>query len=182
MSQRKLITIAGGCYNEVENIEELYTRCCEMMKEFPQYDFEFLFSDNCSTDGTRDLIRKLAAKDKRVKAIFNAANYGHIRSPFYGMTQAKGDAVVSMCTDLQDPPEMIAQMIREWEKGAKVVIAVRKTTECGIVMESIRRFYYALLQKSAQEQNIISGFTGFGLYDRSFMDALKLFNEPYPYF
>ena len=182
MSQRKRIVIAGGCYNEVENIEELYNRCCEMMKEFPQYDFEFLFSDNCSTDGTRDLIRKLAAKDKRVKAIFNAANYGHIRSPFYGMMQAKGDAVVSMCTDLQDPPEMIAQMIREWEKGAKVVIAVRKTTECGIVMESIRRFYYALLQKSAQEQNIISGFTGFGLYDRSFMDALKLFNEPYPYF
>ena len=182
MSQRKLITIAGGCYNEVENIEELYTRCCEMMKEFPQYDFEFLFSDNYSTDGTRDLIRNLAKKDKRVKAIFNAANYGHIRSPFYGMLQAKGDAVVSMCTDLQDPPEKIAEMIREWEKGAKVFIAVRSDTECGIVMESLRRLYYAVLRKASQEQSVVSGFTGFGLYDRSFMEALKLFKEPYPYF
>lgn len=179
---KKKIIITGGCYNEVENIEELYQRCCEVFKSFPQYDFEFLFSDNYSTDGTREIIRQLAEKDKRVKAIFNAANYGHIRSPFYGMMQAQGDAVISMCTDLQDPPEKIAEMIREWEKGAKVVIAVRETTECSIVMESVRRLYYSLLQKSAQEQRIISGFTGFGLYDRSFMEALKLFKEPYPYF
>ena len=182
MSERKLITITGGCYNEVDNIEELYTRCCEMMKEFPQYDFEFLFSDNYSTDGTRDVIRRLAEKDKRVKAIFNAANYGHIRSPFHGFMQARGDAVISMCTDLQDPPEKIADMIREWEKGAKVVICVREKTECSFLMERCRRLYYALLQKSSHEQTVISGFTGFGLYDRSFMEALKLFKEPYPYF
>ena len=182
MSERKLITISGGCFNEAENIGELYQRCCKVMESFPQYDFEFLFTDNCSTDGTREVIRKLAAADKRVKAIFNAANYGHIRSPFYGFTQAQGDAVVNLCTDLQDPPEMIADMIREWEKGAKVVIAVRNKTECGFLMESIRRFYYYVLKKAAPNETIVSGFTGFGLYDRSFMEALKLFHEPYPYF
>ena len=171
MDRKKKIVIAGGCYNEAENIGELYSRCCKVMEALPQYDFEFLFSDNCSTDGTREIIRELAAKDKRVKAIFNAANYGHIRSPFHGLMQAEGDAVISMCTDLQDPPEMIPDMIREWEKGAKVVVAVRDKTDCGFLMESVRRFYYYLLKKAAPHENIISGFTGFGLYDRSFMDS-----------
>ena len=182
MDRKKKIVIAGGCYNEAENIGELYSRCCKVTESLPQYDFEFLFTDNCSTDGTRQIIRDLAAKDRRVKAIFNAANYGHIRSPFYGLTQAEGDAVINMCTDLQDPPEMIPDMIREWEKGAKVVVAVREKTDCGFLMESVRRFYYYLLKKAAPHENIISGFTGFGLYDRSFMEALKLFHEPYPYF
>ena len=180
---KKKIVITGGCYNEVENIQELYERCCKVFEEFPQYDFEFLFSDNYSTDGTRDLIRQLALKDKRVKAIFNAANYGHIRSPFYGMLQANGDAIVNLCTDLQDPPEMIAEMIREWEKGAKVVIAVRnKTKGCNIIMNSFRKLYYSALQKAAPHEKIISGFTGYGLYDNDFMNAVKLFKEPYPYF
>ena len=182
MNKRKLITIAGGCFNEVENMQELYERCCKVIDDFPQYDFQFLFSDNCSTDGTRDMIRQLAAKDKRVKAIFNSANFGHIRSPFHGLMQADSDAVVSMCTDLQDPPELIGDMIREWEKGAKVVIAVRKKTECSFVMECLRRFYYFLLKKSSSADAVVSGFTGFGLYDRQFMDAVKQFNEPYPYF
>ena len=101
MDRKKKIVIAGGCYNEAENIGELYNRCCKVMESLPQYDFEILFGDNCSTDGTKEIIRDLAAKDKRVKAIFNAANYGHIRSPFYCMTQAAGDAVVSISTDLQ---------------------------------------------------------------------------------
>lgn len=180
---KKKIVITGGCYNEVENIQELYERCCKVFEGFPQYDFEFLFSDNYSTDGTRDLIRQLALKDKRVKAIFNAANYGHIRSPFYGMLQANGDAIVNLCTDLQDPPEMIAEMIREWEKGAKVVIAVRnKTKGCNIIMNSFRKLYYCALQKAAPHEKIISGFTGYGLYDNDFMNAVKLFKEPYPYF
>ena len=181
MSERKRIVIAGGCYNEVENIPELYARCCEVMKDFPQYDFEFLCSDNCSTDGTREVIRELAAKDKRVKAIFNSANFGHIRSPYNGFINAYGDAVINICTDLQDPPELIADMIREWENGSKVVIAVRNKTQCNPLMESVRNFYYYLLKKSSPHEDIIRGFTGFGLYDKVFMDSIRKFNEPYPY-
>lgn len=181
MNEKKRIVISGGCYNEVDNIPELYERCCKVMENFPQYDFEFLFSDNCSTDGTRDVIRALAAKDKRVKAIFNAANFGHIRSPYNGFITADGDAVINMCTDLQDPPELIADLIREWENGAKVVIAVRDKTECSQGMEAIRKLYYYMLKKASPNEDIISGFTGYGLYDRDFMNAIRKFNEPYPY-
>lgn len=181
-TERKRITISGSCYNEENNIEELYTRCCEVMKKFPQYDFDFLFADNCSTDGTRNVIRRLAAADRRVKAIFNANNYGHIRSPYNAFLNCTGDAVVNMCTDLQDPPELIADFIHRWEAGNKVVIGVRSDTHCSKIMESLRQFYYWLLNKTAPNEHIIPGFTGFGLYDRCFMDALRKFHEPYPYF
>ena len=182
MIERKLISITGGCYNEVGNLEELYHRCIKVVEQFPQYDFEFIFSDNCSSDGTRELIRKLAAEDCRVKAIFNSNNFGHIRSPHYGMLQAKGDAVINLCTDLQDPPELIADMLLEWEKGSKVVIAVRKKSQNNVVMEAVRQGYYSLLEKVSGEKQVIRGFTGFGLYDRQFMDALKKYHDPYPYF
>ena len=182
MTDRKLISITGGCFNEVENLREFYERCCKVMAEFPQYDFEIIFSDNCSTDGTRELIRKMAEEDKKVKAIFNAANYGHIRSPHYGMLQAGGDVVINLCTDLQDPPEVIADMLRKWEEGYKVVIAVREKTKSSFLLEFLRKGYYSLLKKFSNEGAVISGFTGFGLYDRCFMDALKKFHDPYPYF
>ncbi len=182
MSERKLISITGGCYNEVGNLQELYTRCCKVMEQFPQYDFEFIFSDNYSTDGTRELIRRMAEKDRRVKAIFNSNNFGHIRSPFYGMLQAQGDVVINLCTDLQDPPELIADMLRKWEEGYKVVIAVRSKSKSGFFMEKLRMIYYRLLKKVSGEDAVISGFTGYGLYDRKFMDAVKLYREPYPYF
>lgn len=182
MTEKKLITIVGGCYNEAGNIEELYERCKKVFDKFPQYEYNFIFADNDSTDGTREIIRALAAKDKRVKAIFNAGNYGHIRSPFNAMLAADGDAMITMCTDLQDPPELIENFINEWEKGYKVVIGVRDSTKCSFILELIRRFYYYLLAKFAPEEKIISGFTGYGLYDRQFMDALKKFHEPYPYF
>lgn len=182
MSERKTIVIVGPCYNEAGNIEELYSRCTKVMEKFPQYDYRFLFADNNSTDGTRDIIRNLAEKDSKVTAIFNANNYGHIRSPFNALLAAEGDAVVTMCTDLQDPPELLAEFIQEWENGYKVVLGVRSDTNCSIVMEMIRKFYYFLLSKFAPNENLIHCFTGFGLYDKCFMDALRKFKEPYPYF
>jgi len=179
---KKLISIVTGCYNEVENLPELYDRIKQVMEKFPDYDWELLVADNHSTDGTRDLLRRMAKADQRVKAVLNARNFGHIRSPMNLFRQACGDAVVTLCSDLQDPPELIADMIREWEKGTKVVIAVRDRTECGFLMEGVRRFYYALLKKASPEADIVSGFTGYGLYDRQFVDAFRLFRDPYPYF
>lgn len=179
---RKLISIVTGCYNEVENLPELYDRIRKVMEQFPDYDWELLFADNHSTDGTRELLRSMAAADQRVKAVLNSRNFGHIRSPMNLMRQAEGDAVVSMCSDLQDPPELISDMIREWEKGARVVIAVRDSTECGKFMELLRRMYYKLLRKATPDEDVISGFTGYGLYSREFMDEFRRCHDPYPYF
>ncbi|MBE6356199.1 MAG: glycosyltransferase family 2 protein [Lentisphaerae bacterium] len=179
---RKSISIVSGCFNEKDNIRELYERIKSVMTNFPEYDWNLTLGDNCSTDGTREIIRELAAKDKRVRAIFNSNNFGHIRSPMNVFIQADADAVITLCSDLQDPPELIADMIRQWEQGNKVVIAVRQKTECGFLMEFFRRCYYSLLKKMAPEEKLISGFTGFGLYDRCFMDALKKYKDPYPYF
>lgn len=178
----KKISITGGCYNEAGNIEELYTRCLAVLKKFPQYDYEFVLADNCSTDNTRDVLRTLAARDPKFKVILNANNFGHIRSPFNALLNASGDAAVSMCTDLQEPPEVLEQFIREWENGAKVVCGVRSGTKAGFVLECFRRLYYKFLAAVAPDEHIIPRFTGFGLYDRAFLDALRKFHDPYPYF
>ena len=179
---KKLISIVTGCCNEVENLPELYERILAVMAKFPAYDWELLVADNHSTDGTRELLRRMAAADKRVKVVLNARNFGHIRSPMNLFRQAYGNAVVTMCSDLQDPPELISEMIRKWEQGTKVVIAVRDRTECNFLMEGVRRLYYALLRKASPEAEVVSGFTGYGLYDRQFVDAFRLFRDPYPYF
>lgn len=178
----KKISITGGCYNEAGNIEELYTRCLAVLKKFPQYDYEFVLADNCSTDNTRDVLRTLAARDPKFKVILNTNNFGHIRSPFNALLNASGDAAVSMCTDLQEPPEVLEQFIREWENGAKVVCGVRSGTKAGFVLECFRRLYYKFLATVAPDEHIIPRFTGFGLYDRAFLDALRKFHDPYPYF
>lgn len=176
----KCISISGGCYNEAGNISELYRRCLAVLREFPEYDYEFVIADNCSTDGTRDELRSLAAEDKNFRVIMNSRNFGHIRSPFNAILQARGDAVVVMCTDLQDPPEVIRQFIQQWQAGYKVAIGVREGTRANRLIELGRRGYYALLALSADGE-VIPRFTGFGLYDRCFLDAMRRYQEPYPY-
>ncbi len=178
----KTISIVSGCYNEEENLEELYQRCLAVLKKFPGYDYEFILEDNCSTDGTRSVLRKLAAADPKFKVILNAANYGHIRSPFNALLNASGDAAVWMCSDLQEPPEVIEEFIRKWEEGYRVVVGVRSGTRASLLMECFRKCYYASLSFFAPGETVIPKFTGFGLYDRVFLDALKRFHEPYPYF
>ncbi len=176
------ISITGGCYNEAGNIQELYDRCLAVLKKFPEYDYEFVLEDNCSTDGTRDILRAIAAKDPKFKVILNANNFGHIRSPFNAILNTSGDAVVWMCTDLQEPPEVIEEFIRQWQVGYKVVCGVRSDTRAGWFMECLRGVYYKMLQKFSAGETIIQKFTGFGLYDRCFIEALKRFHDPYPYF
>lgn len=178
----KKITIASGCFNEAGNIGELYRRCLEVLKNFPEYDYEFVISDNLSTDGTREILREIAAKDPKFKVILNANNFGHIRSPFNALLNASGDAVVWMCSDLQEPPEVISEFIRKWQEGAKVVAGVRSGTRASWFMELLRKGYYSLLAKTSSESAVIPKFTGFGLYDKVVIDALKKFNDPYPYF
>ena len=123
---KKLISVVTPCYNEEENIEELHTQIIDIMSGFPQYDFEHIYIDNASTDRTIPILRQLAAKDKRVKVILNTRNFGHIRSPFHGLLQARGDAVVYMVSDLQDPPALIKDFIENWEAGNKIVIGIKK--------------------------------------------------------
>jgi glycosyltransferase involved in cell wall biosynthesis len=176
----KKISIVTGCYNERGNITELYERITATMGQLPQYDYEIMCIDNCSTDGTRDEIRAICAKDKRFKAIFNVRNFGPVRSGAHLLYQAAGDAVIALASDLEDPPEMIPQFIERWEQGFKLVWAARQKSDERGVMPLFRRAYYALLRRIAQVKQL-SWATGFGLYDRIVMDALREMRDPYPY-
>jgi glycosyltransferase involved in cell wall biosynthesis len=177
----KTISIISGCYNEEGNLQEFHDRIVAVLKKFPQYAYEIIIADNCSTDNSRAIIRQIAAQDKQFKAIFNANNFGHIRSPYNALLQASGDAVVILCSDLQDPPEMIETFIQKWEEGYRVVCAVKPKSKENPLMFLFRRIYYRLLA-SCSEIHQIQNFTGFGLYDRKVIDALKKYHEPYPYF
>jgi len=181
-SEMKKISVVAGCYNEEGNLQEFYDRIVAVFSGLPGYSYEIIVADNCSTDGSREILRRIAAGDKAFKVIFNANNFGQVRSPFNALLQASGDAVVAMCSDLQTPPEMIPDFIREWENGHEVVIAVKKTSRELLATKLVRKVYYRLLSQMSESGGIIHDFTGFGLYDRRFMDALKQYHDPYPYF
>jgi len=176
----KLISIVTPCYNEGENIEELYRRIVEVMSKLP-YEYEHICIDNCSTDDTVKKLKAIAAKDKRVKLIINARNFGHIRSPYYALIQSRGDASVLMASDLQDPPEMIVDFIRKWEEGFKTVLAVKQESEESALMFFIRKIYYRLISRIS-EVPLVRNATGAGLFDRVIIDILRKIDDPYPYF
>jgi len=178
----KLISIVTPCYNEEKNVEELYLRVKKVMEEnFSNYRYEHIFIDNSSTDDTVSILKQIAQKDKNLKLIVNSRNFGHIRSPVYGMKEAKGDAVISLVSDLQDPPEMIIDFIKKWENGYDIVIGIKATSEEKKLMFKIREAYYNLLSKLS-EVEVFKNFTGFGLYDKKVMDSIKRINDPYPFF
>ena len=181
-ADRKTISITAGCYNEADNLQTFYDRWKKILDGCPAYDYEFVIADNCSTDGSREILRRLAAGDARFKVILNAGNFGHIRSPYNAVLSSSGDLVVPTCSDLQDPPEVFPELLKKYEEGYKIVCAVRKKTRANAFVELFRRLYYWMLAKVSPGEKILSGFTGFGIYDRVCIDALKKFNEPYPYF
>lgn len=178
---RKLISVISPCYNEEENIEELFKRVVFVMDALHDYDFEYLFIDNASTDGTLEKLRGMAERDKRVKVIVNTRNFGHLRSPYYGLLQTNGDASVYLASDLQDPPELIPEFLKKWEEGAKVVLAVKPVSTSNPIMHKLRRAYYALLDRIS-DVPMVKDATGFGLYDRVVLDRVREIDDPYPYF
>ena len=177
----KIISIVTPCFNEEANVEALYSRVKELFKALGAYEYEHLFIDNASTDGTQAVLKKLAAADPNVKVILNTRNFGHIRSPFYGLTQADGDAVILLVADFQDPPELINDFLRQWEAGYKVVLGIKTNSGESGLMFAVRKLYYNIVDGLA-DVKINKNNTGFGLYDKEVIAQLRKLDEPYPFF
>lgn len=177
----KKISVMIPCYNELENVVPMSEAVVEQFeKNLYEYDYELLFIDNCSTDGTRDKLEAICAKNKNIKAIFNAKNFGQFNSPFYGMCQTTGDATITMCCDFQDPVDLIPQFVREWEKGYKIVSAIKTSSEESGIMYFLRSCYYKMIRKMSDVEQI-EHFTGTGLYDKSFIEVLRKLDDPTPF-
>ena len=183
MELKKHISVLTPCYNEAENVEAIIAAVAKVFEQLPNYTYEHVLIDNNSTDNTVELLKNVAQNDKNVKIIVNARNFGHIRSPFYGMLQCTGDAVISLVADFQDPPALINDFLQKWEEGYKIVVGVKKQSRENPIMFRLRKFFYNVLSKmSTQGEPPIKNFTGFGLYDKSFIEILKTLEDPYPYF
>ncbi len=177
----KKISVMIPCYNEEENVKQICYAVKQILQaELSQYDYEILFIDNDSDDKTRDYIRELCSEDSNVKAIFNAKNFGQFNSPYYGMCQTIGDCTITMCCDFQDPVEMIPKLVKEWENGYKIVCAIKATSKENKIMRFLRTCYYKVIKKMS-EVDQIEHFTGFGLYDRSFIQVLRELEDPTPF-
>ena len=177
-----LLTVLTPCYNEEGNVREVYEQVKAVMATLPTYDYDHLFIDNASKDGTVAILRELAAADRRVKVIVNTRNFGQVRSPYYAFLQARGDAVMTCVADLQDPPELIPQFVRKWEEGYKVVIGVKQSTHESWIMSRTRKLYYWLVAKLSSDVELVHNFTGFGLYDREVIEQFRATDEQDPYF
>ena len=177
----KMISFMIPCYNEKENVVPMSEAIVKLMQtDLSDYDYELLFIDNCSTDGTRDLLRQICAGNKKIKAIFNAKNFGQFNSPYHAMCQTVGDCTVTLCCDFQDPVEVIPQFVHEWENGYKIVCGIKATSKENKIMRFLRTCYYKLIRKMSDVEQI-EHFTGFGLYDKSFIEVLKTLDDPTPF-
>lgn len=179
----KKISLVSSCYNEEENLDTLYERVTKAIEPFcDKYEFEYILLDNGSTDKTEQKLRELAQKDKRIKVILNTRNFGHIRSPYYGMIQSSGEAIIYLASDLQDPPELIKDFIEKWEQGYKIVLGKKTKSEETFLMFLIRSAYYEFLSRIADDDSgLVKNCTGFGLYDKKVIDIIKNMQDPYPY-
>lgn len=176
----KKVSLLIPTYNEIENVEALSKAIINEMECLPQYDYEIIFIDNNSKDGTRDRLREMCSQNLRVKAILNAKNFGQNNSPYYGLTQTTGDCAILMCADFQDPVEMIPKLIHEWEQGYKIVSAIKTTSRENKLMRLLRTCYYKMIKKFSDVEQI-EHFTGFGLYDASFIQVLRNLKDPTPF-
>nr|MBK7063971.1 glycosyltransferase family 2 protein [Deltaproteobacteria bacterium] len=176
-----LITVLAPCYNEEGNVTELYSQVRAVFEKLPQHSLEFVFIDNCSTDGTVAELRGLAAKDRAVKVILNVRNFGQVRSPYHALLQCRGAAVITLASDLQDPPSLIPELLAKWEEGFKVVAAVKRTSDESPLYRLLRGTFYALIHRISDVRPI-QNFTGFGLYDQVVIEALRKIDDPQPYF
>lgn len=177
----KTLSIVTPCYNEEANVCEVYQRVKAVFAQLGRYEYEHIFIDNASRDNTVAVLKEIARDDPRVKVIVNARNFGHLRSPMHAMFQARGDAVVLLFSDLQDPPELIADMVAHWEQGIPVAMGIKITSAENGLMFWLRRRYYRLVNQLADLETY-ENFTGFGLFDRRVIEILREFRDPYPYF
>lgn len=180
----KKISIVTSCFNEEDNISILYKKLSAIIDNLQsRYDFEIIFIDNASTDFTQDELKKIALDDKRVKLILNSRNFGNIKSPYYAICQATGDAIIYLASDLQDPPELIYDFIENWEKGCEVVIARKYDSNKIAFLDLMRKFYYFALDILKDEgTKLVRNYKGFGLYDKKVIDKVKEVDDPYPFF
>lgn len=176
-----LISVVTPCYNEEENVEEVYNRVKRIFAELSKYEYEHIFIDNASKDKTVEILKRLATDDKNLKIIVNSRNFGHITSPYYGLLQSRGDAVILLVSDLQDPPEMIKDFLKKWKEGYKVVLGIKTQSKESAAMFLIRKVYYDVIGRLS-EIELTKNNTGFGLYDKKVIDILRGINDPYPYF
>lgn len=181
MKEKKVISVMIPCYNEVENVEAISKAVINIIEnKLAQYDYELIFIDNNSTDGTKDVLRSLCIENKKIKVIFNAKNFGQFNSPYYGLCQTNGDCTIFMCCDFQDPIEMIPKFIEKWEAGYKIVCAIKTSSKENRVMRLLRTCYYKIIKKMSDVEQI-EHFTGFGLYDKSFIEVLKKLDDSTPF-
>src|SRR5260370_1003390 len=171
MSEIRTVTVLTPCYNEADNVRALYERVRAVFQPLDGYHYEHVFIDNASTDETVSILRDIAARDKHVKVIVNTRNFGHIRSPYHALLQCRGDAVIGMAADLQDPPELIPAFLEKWREGYKVVLGVKSASEESIGMSAIRRWGYGVIDRLSEVKQVRNS-TGFGLYDKAFVSVL----------
>lgn len=177
----KKISIMIPCYNEEENVVAMANAVvAEVENNLSGYDYELLFIDNDSTDNTRPLLREICRKNPKIKAILNAKNFGQFNSPYYAMLQTTGDCTIGMCCDFQDPVEMLPEMVKKWEEGAKIVSCIKTASKENPVMRFLRTCYYKMIKKMSSVDQI-EHFTGFGLYDKSFIEVLRNLKDPTPF-
>ena len=177
----KKISIIIPCYNEEENIEAMYGALKNLFDtELTSYDYEFIFIDNDSRDKSREILRELCKKDNKLKAIFNAKNFGQFNSPYYAMLQSSGDATILMAADFQDPIEMIPKYVSAWEEGYKIAIGIKKASKENVLMYKLRTLYYKIIKKLSDVEQI-EHFTGFGLYDKAFIEVMRKLDDPTPF-
>lgn len=182
--ENKKITVFTPTFNEEGNVKELIAAVKSQFDNLPQYTYEHVFIDNASTDNTVAILRDIAAIDKHIKVIVNVRNFGHIRSPYYGLMNCYGDAVITLVADFQDPPEMIQKFLEKWEMGHKLVLGIKAQSKENPIMFATRKLFYSLLSKisGGGEDAPLKNFTGFGLYDKKFLDVIRTIDDPYPYF
>lgn len=181
MGNKKKVSVLIPCYNEEENVVPMSEAIRNVFEnELPQYDWELVFIDNDSSDNTRPLLTEICRRDKRIKAIFNAKNFGQFNSPYYGICQTTGDCTISMCCDFQDPVELIPKYLAEWENGYKIVIGIKTTSHENKLIRFFRSCYYKVIKKFSDVEQI-EHFTGSGLYDKSFVEVLRTLDDPSPF-
>ncbi len=177
---KKKISIVIPCYNEEENVVPMSKAIVEEMEKLPKYDYEILFIDNCSQDNTRNLLRDICRENYKIKAIFNVKNFGQFNSPYYGLTQSNGDCTIILSADFQDPVNLIPVFLENWEQGYQIVCGIKTKSQEGPIMYGLRTIYYKLIKKFSNVDQI-EHFTGYGLYDKSFIDTLRKLNDPTPF-